>query len=449
MTACCGLEGAALVPLLTSASAVLGGIGLLVWLRQREAMYFSFAMAQLLWALHIGDPPVLQALPASHWSAAVHLSAQCLSTILVFRFALEAMGIHHRGLRRLVHWHLWLTPCASWVLAAAPAPWLAAGWVLLTHALAVLMALHGLRHAGRHQDAEYFVLLGAAAVMVAAVLRDTAVTLQLDRAPAGGSFGTILWQHYAWPLLGFVLVWMIADRMGKAASAVAAVQVTLEKRLAECDRQLEAAFIEQSCSMRRQATLEERQRLAFDMHDGLGRRLLGALELARNARVSQAVLAEHIRATLDHLKLTVDAMQYIEGDITGLLGAVRYRLRRRLEQAGVRLAWSVDALPTLPGWTLQHSRHLQSILFGALAALQKHGGGTDASLAAEYDRAAGQIRITIDDHGARRGAADDHCSAMALHAAQLNASIQFKHGPAGTTTVLAIALGGLAAAGQA
>ena len=53
----------------------------------------------------------------------------------------------------------------------------------------------------------------------------------------------------------------------------------------------------------------------------------------------QALPAEEVAATLreslDHLKLSIDAMNLPRGDINGLLASLRYRLQRRIAQAGM------------------------------------------------------------------------------------------------------------------
>jgi signal transduction histidine kinase len=261
-------------------------------------------------------------------------------------------------------------------------------------------------------------------------------------------YSGIVWTVYAWVAFGITLAWIIAERLRNSTLAIARMNHTLSERLSAREAELGAVYAQQAKSERRRATIEERQRLTRDMHDGLGSQLLGALQLAQNPSVTRDILTHQLRETLDHLKLTVDAMQDTEGDIASLLGALRYRLGPRLEAAGVQLAWSVEPLPAIASWTLQHSRDLQMILFEAFSNLIVHARATHATLHAAYDADRRHIRIALHDNGAgfdtataRRGHGLDN---MLARAARIDAQLHVDSSAGGgTTTVLLLSLGGI------
>ena len=242
------------------------------------------------------------------------------------------------------------------------------------------------------------------------------------------------------------LAWTIAERLRKSAQAIASMNQDLAQRLAEGEAKLAATYAAQAETQRNQAIVEERQRLTRDMHDGLGSQLLGALQLSQNPEVAREVITAHLREALDHLKLTVDAMQDIEGDIASLLGALRYRLSERLDAAGIRLAWSVDPLPAIGGWTLQQSRDLQMILFEAFSNLLAHSGASNASLRAEYLGREHAIRIRLSDDGkgfnprSQEGPGGHGLANMRSRTARLGAALDIESSPAGTCVNLLLPL---------
>jgi hypothetical protein len=157
--------------------------------------------------------------------------------------------------------------------------------------------------------------------------------------------------------------------------------------------------VQQAKSERQQATMEERQRLTRDMHDGLGSELLMTLLLAENKEVSREAVTLQLRETLDHLKLTVDAMHDTEGDVASMLGALRYRLTPRLVAAGIELEWDLQPLPELEAWTLNQARDLQMILFEALSNIIAHSGADRARFEARFDAKAARIILRLSDNG--------------------------------------------------
>jgi signal transduction histidine kinase len=145
--------------------------------------------------------------------------------------------------------------------------------------------------------------------------------------------------------------------------------------------------------------LEERQLITRDMHDGLESQLLSTIRMAQDPAISKESLYIQLRETLDHLKLTVDAMQDTEGDIGALLGSIRYRLGPRLAAAGIELLWSVNSLPSISRWSLQNSRDLQMILFEAFSNMITHAAASHAQLQAKYDTLSDAIHILLQDDG--------------------------------------------------
>jgi hypothetical protein len=59
-----------------------------------------------------------------------------------------------------------------------------------------------------------------------------------------------------------------------------------------------------------------------------------------------------------HNGITVDSMGFREGDVSALLGGLRYRLVPKLEAVGLTLFWHVDDLPLWPNGQIYKLRHL-------------------------------------------------------------------------------------------
>jgi signal transduction histidine kinase len=422
-------------------SSVLGALALLLWLRQHESMYVFYGLAELLFAFRISDGQFdVSPLPWPWWGI-FGFSAQAIGTALILKFSLSVMDRHHGALKHICNGFMLLTLPVMALSLFGGWPPLVSAWkgvsALISIVVAVVIVPQGLRSGVSEQR----IVAGAYMLVIVALIRDTFIFKNLP-----GYYG-VVWTVYAWVLFSISMAWIIAERMRKSTQEIAIMNQTLSRRLAEREAELNAVFAQQTQSERQQAMQEERQRLTRDMHDGLGSQLLGALHLAQNPAVARDTVAHQLRETLDHLKLTVDAMQDTEGDIASLLGALRYRLGPRLEAAGVQLAWSVEALPAVAGWTLQQSRDLQMILFEAFSNLITHAGASHATLRAVQDANQRQLLITLEDNG--RGFNVDAAikegghgiANMHLRAARINAQLHIERTSNGTKTTLTLPLG--------
>jgi signal transduction histidine kinase len=203
---------------------------------------------------------------------------------------------------------------------------------------------------------------------------------------------------YVWPILLSAFAWVIAGDYAATQRDLA----TLNRELADRVRAREAALLETHEQLRRaersQAHAEERARILRDMHDGVGSHLVTALRQLESDRPSKAEVANTLRDSLDHLKLSIDGMSVVPGDVNATLAMLRYRLTPRLEAAGLHVEWNVEDLPL---WQAGHAdgamRHLQFLLFEIVSNVLQHARASTLRFSATG--ADECIRIVIEDDG--------------------------------------------------
>ncbi len=434
-------------------SAVLGWMALILWIRQRERMYLFYALSELLWVVHVSDTFIDYSPLPWPWWGVLYFTAYAVSAVLAFKFALLVMGLHKGVLKVASDWNLLLITPVALIGLFAGLPWLEQVLKIVTDTICLGIIVTVVRQGIRSQDLGQRVLALGMLVIFFAGIRDDVVLVLLPYTGLlpgyENYFEMVPWTRYAWCIFGISMAWIIAERLRKSAQDIEGMNQMLLERLAEREAELNMVFELQKKSGWQQATMEERQRLTRDMHDGLGSQLLAALHLAQDPGVTRDALAQQLRETMDHLKLTVDAMQDTEGDVASLLGALRYRLGPRLAAAGVQLAWSVETLPSITGWTLHQSRDLQMILFEAFSNLIAHANATQAVLHALPHAGGRHILIMLKDNGhgfdaltagaagVRRGRGTSN---MHTRAARINAQLQIESTSKGTVTTLTLPL---------
>jgi signal transduction histidine kinase len=121
--------------------------------------------------------------------------------------------------------------------------------------------------------------------------------------------------------------------------------------------------------------------------------------MVEQGRLSAGEVATVLRECIDDLKLTIDSLEPIGQDLVTLLATLRYRLGRRLEQAGLTLEWRVGDLPSLPWLDAVTALQVLRIIQEALTNVIKHAGARTIRIATEVSGTEVQVRISDDGVG--------------------------------------------------
>ena len=191
------------------------------------------------------------------------------------------------------------------------------------------------------------------------------------------------------------------------------------------------------------ATYRERQRMMQDIHDSVGSQLVALLGLV-NSNAPRDQIQSHTAGALDELRLAVDAIDKVDGDLTVVLATLRHRLQPRLTAANLQLRWQVDALPRFDKLTPKDIQHIQRILLEVFSNIIQHAKAKEVVLSARYDADAKMCRISISDDGQGFDASATTgrgLSNIQNRAEMLGATLSFtRNEPHGTSVNLGIAV---------
>ncbi|HET7863812.1 MAG TPA: ATP-binding protein [Burkholderiaceae bacterium] len=334
------------------------------------------------------------AAPAGGLGAAAVAVATAWTLVLTFQFAWPLFGLSRPRTGRAL-----LAYALATSAAALPVwPW-AAGLALPACTLAALAAAALLvpvsARAWRQPAPGLRLLAGALWVALGLGVHDL---LQLAgmRAPEAA------WLlPYASPLLCGVFLLAMQRRHLDAVAQVTHAHASLEARLGEHLGLLHAGWQQLRAAEGQQAVLRERQRLMRDMHDGVGSALMSTLVLVEQGRLDMRGVAELLRECMDDIRLVIDSMEPVGHDLIALLASLRYRLGRRMELSGVRLAWQVGELPRLDWMDAGSALQILRIVQESLTNVLKHAGAKQVALATclHDDGERHWVRVTITDDG--------------------------------------------------
>ncbi len=191
-------------------------------------------------------------------------------------------------------------------------------------------------------------------------------------------------------------------RFAQALNRVDGFAAHLAVRLHEAEEKLKASFAREQERERTAALARERTRLMRDLHDGLGGQLVSIVALSERGEAGGSI-GEAARAALKDLRLVIDSMDDIGGDLMLALGSWRDRATAQLRPHAIALNWKITppGLPVYPELRPWHVIQIVRLLDEAVTNAVKHAQARCITVSIETlaDKAGSCGRITIEDDG--------------------------------------------------
>jgi signal transduction histidine kinase len=224
--------------------------------------------------------------------------------------------------------------------------------------------------------------------------------------------GGRLWWISAWRGLGFDLVpyvgaalnlavlWAFGRQAMEAFDRLRGVNLELETGIAQARAELAASEARLRAVEVQSAVETERARMLREVHDGVGSSLVTALRIAEANRPDAAEVRP-LRQALADLKITIDSLEPVGGNLPALLGNLRRRLTGDLNAAGVAMRWRVEDCRPLPWLDPPGALNVLRIFQEAIANALSHGAANTLELGCadvELDGRPG-VRAYLADDG--------------------------------------------------
>lgn len=378
------------VTLPTVASALLLLIAALTFVlafaRRRDSHWRYFSALALGWAV-ITARLWLPNLPLPNFDNELLLA--CLPGLVALaavQFLLHYAGWRSRPIEVALYAQCVALPLSLVVAGPVRLHMMASSWYALL-AMQVLAAmafcLWSTRQAPRRDFWVVCGLLLAAAAMIAIEL--TALQRWL-LSP---------WQWLPQAVMPLAFIGMalhLARQSGRELAIAQEGRQALEARVREASADMEKTYLLMAEQRVEQVTRQERKRIAADLHDDLGAKLLTIVHTSESERISTLA-----REALEEMRLSVRGLTGKPVKLIDALGDWRAEVVGRLSQTGVEGEW---AAPTedLPQ-TLSARAYVQTtrILREAVNNIIKHSGASRCTIRCLID--SGDFQLSIQDNG--------------------------------------------------
>ena len=181
----------------------------------------------------------------------------------------------------------------------------------------------------------------------------------------------------------------------------AALLVSLLFRSRVMLRQFLASFYRDRRYVQRASpeVIAERQRIARDLHDGVGSQLTAAMAMLDARNPKEFRVLQELQMCLLGIRLTVDALPPSSDPLTVRLASLRHRIQPALEQRNIRLVWNIQPPDGLPVPSDSTASEIVFIMQEALSNVLHHAQATEVVMAMSHDVQRGVWRFEVCDNG--------------------------------------------------
>ncbi len=198
--------------------------------------------------------------------------------------------------------------------------------------------------------------------------------------------------HVAMPLAFLCMGLLLVHQYGRALRSAEELRNSLETRIRETTAAMERNYAQMAELRVEQVTQQERKRIAADLHDDLGAKLLTIVHTSDSERISTLA-----REALEEMRLSVRGLTGKPVKLIDALGDWRAEVVGRLSQTGVEGEWQApsEELPQM----LSARAYVQTtrILREAVNNIIKHSGASRCSIRCTLN--GGDFQLKIQDNG--------------------------------------------------
>nr|WP_310389332.1 ATP-binding protein [Roseateles sp.] len=333
---------------------------------------------------------------------AVEVACLALLAFCALRFILRPLIALPTWLAVALRAQLVVAPLSVWLLEAGQMPGADRLWAaVLTLELLWVMATYTKLHRkavvpaeeplfARPQDPLLLqALLTLSTLAVLALL-----ALRLVPGPAAAAGPILVKQGLLWAaaLLQLAMGLQATAALARARRLAEARQAQAEQDMHSRVAEVELSFgtlVEQKLE---QVTERERKRIAADLHDDLGAKLLTIVHTSESDRISTLA-----REALEEMRLSVRGLTGKPVQLLDALGDWRAEVVSRLGQANIQAEWespAEDIIHTLPARAYVQTTR---IFREAVSNIIKHSGGSHCNISCKVQD--GDFLIVIQDNG--------------------------------------------------
>ena len=206
---------------------------------------------------------------------------------------------------------------------------------------------------------------------MAAMMAVLALLVAMDRAAQFDWMPRVNLLNFALPVIFFAIASRQIKMFGHALRSAEAARNSLDRRLAEATAEMERNYVQMAELRVEQVTEKERKRIAGDLHDDLGAKLLTIVHTSESERISSLA-----REALEEMRLSVRGLTGKPLPVADALADWRAETVSRLGQAGIEVDWRSPTEDVTQLLSARAFVQTTRILREAVSNVIKHSGAS-------------------------------------------------------------------------
>ena len=367
---------------------LLGTLMLLLGrVHRRESHLLYFGLLLLALGAHLTRQWWFD-IPLGHYATEMlHASLWPMMALATVIFFLRYAGWRSQPIEVALYAQCLIMPASLLLGGPSRIHTLASSWiVLLTTEMMIAMGLYlwTMWHRDRRQFALMTLICGAGTVCIIGL-----VMLQQDRDAAVPE----AWMQHGLTLAFIAVSFRLMHQFARELQVSEASRISTEARVRDATHEIERNFAQLAELRVEQVTAQERKRIAGDLHDDLGAKLLTIVHTSDNDRISTLA-----REALEEMRLSVRGLTGKPVKLADAIGDWRAEFVSRLSQTGLEADWESPSDDEMPQ-TLSARTYVQTtrILREAVNNIIKHSGASRCGVTVTI--AEGDVQLNIQDNG--------------------------------------------------
>ncbi len=376
-----------LVKAMTVAMVVLGLYMMyLGWLNRQDVHFTYFGLMTLVWALS-STRLWWQNFPLDNATVEfVACGGFPIIAAAAVQFLLSYAGLRSRTLEIGLVLQIVAVPLTLWLAGSARLFVVSSAWyLLLSFEIIATMVLY--LFASWKTRRGQFWLMGSVLLAIG-VLMVLEMCIQYELLPSPH----LPLLYVTMPLMFMVAGALLLRGFGRALQASEADRMTLESRVNEATAEIERNFSQLAELRVEQVTEKERKRIAADLHDDLGAKLLTIVHTSESERISSLA-----REALEEMRLSVRGLTGKPMQVADALADWRAETVLRLGQANIEADWKGPADDVTQQFSARAFVQTTRILREAVSNIIKHSGASHCKVRCSIGET--QFTLSVQDNG--------------------------------------------------
>jgi len=380
------------LPQVASATLLLMGAVVFVmgWWSRLERHLVYFGLLSIGWALvtarlwwHGAELPTFQ-------RELLLVSLLPLVTLAAVQFLLQYAQRRSRPIEVALISQCLIVPASLALAGPARVNTIASSWYMLLVLQALSAMLFYLWLTWRERAPERRRNFWPMLALLLAVAAMVAIELTAQQRLIAPAWRTL--PNFVMPVAFLAMGLWLVHEYGRALQNAEQLRASLESRIREATATMERSYSQMAELRVEQVTQQERKRIAADLHDDLGAKLLTIVHTSESERISTLA-----REALEEMRLSVRGLTGKPVKLIDALGDWRAEVVGRLSQTGVEGEWQAPS-EDVPQ-TLSARAYVQTtrILREAVNNIIKHSGASRCSIRVTMN--AGDFQLKIQDNG--------------------------------------------------